>query len=103
MDKLYINAQQLLEDSYRLAWQVYQSGYRPNYIVGVWRGGAPVGIAVQELLDVVGVDSDHIAIRTSYQGQPSYSKMVDKADSIRAHGLRYLHERVCEHHSMLNL
>jgi len=27
--------------------------------------------------------------------------MVDKAESIRAHGLRYLHERVCEHHTML--
>ena len=27
--------------------------------------------------------------------------MVDQADSIRAHGLRYLHERVCAEHSML--
>ena len=27
--------------------------------------------------------------------------MVDSAKSIQAHGLRYLHERVCEHHSML--
>ena len=47
MSKRYIQAQQLLEDSYQLAWQVFESGYRPNYIVGVWRGGAPVGIAVQ--------------------------------------------------------
>lgn len=60
-----------------------------------------MGIAVQEGLDHFGVKTDHIAIRTSYKGQPSYSKMVDKADRIRAHGLRYLHERVCEHHSML--
>ena len=64
MEKRYIQAQQLLEDSYRLAWNIFQSGYRPNYIVGVWRGGAPIGTAVQEFLDVLGVESDHIAIRT---------------------------------------
>ena len=66
MEKHFIQSQQLLRDSFELAWQVYDSGYRPNYIVGVWRGGAPIGIAVQEFLDVLGVKSDHIAIRTSY-------------------------------------
>ena len=55
MDKLFIKADKLLEDSFKLAWEVYESGYRPNYIIGVWRGGAPVGIAVQEFLDVLGV------------------------------------------------
>ena len=65
MEKHYIGAAELLEDSYKLAWKVYESGYRPNYLVGVWRGGAPVGIAVQELLHVLGLPSDHIAIRTS--------------------------------------
>ena len=49
MRKLFIDSNQLLEDSFQLAWKVYKSGFRPNYIVGVWRGGAPVGIAVQEL------------------------------------------------------
>ena len=66
MEKHYIRADELLEDSFKLAWNVFESGYRPNYIVGVWRGGAPIGIAVQELLKVLGVNSDHIAIRTSY-------------------------------------
>ena len=49
MEKYFIGADQLLEDSFNLAWNIYESGYKPNYIVGVWRGGAPVGIAVQEL------------------------------------------------------
>ena len=62
MDKLFIKADKLLEDSFKLAWEVYESGYRPNYIIGVWRGGAPVGIAVQEFLDVLGVASDHIKV-----------------------------------------
>ena len=65
MEKLFIDSNQLLKDSFKIAWNVYESGFRPNYIVGVWRGGAPIGIAVQELLDVLGVKSDHIAIRTS--------------------------------------
>ena len=69
MKKTFIQADELLKDSFELAWQVYESGYRPDYIVGVWRGGAPIGIAVQEFLDVLGIDSDHIAIRTSsYSG-----------------------------------
>ena len=65
MDKLFIKSDDLLKDSFQLAWKVYESGFKPNYIVGVWRGGAPVGIAVQELLHVLGISSDHIAIRTS--------------------------------------
>ena len=45
MNKVFISAQDLLEDSFKLALKVYESGFRPDYIVGVWRGGAPVGIA----------------------------------------------------------
>jgi len=51
--KQYISAQQLLDDSFNLAIKVLKSDYRPNFIAGVWRGGAPVGIAVQELLAIL--------------------------------------------------
>ena len=101
MKKTYVAANDLLLDSFQLATDVYRSGFRPDFLVGLWRGGSAVGIAVQEGLDHFGCSTDHIAIRTSYRGQDSYSQMVDSAGSIRAHGLRYLHERVCEHHSML--
>ena len=101
MQKKYVAANDLLLDSFRLATRIVDSGFRPDFLVGLWRGGSGVGIAVQEGLEHFGVKTDHIAIRTSYRGQKSYSKMVRKAGSIRAHGLRYLHERVCEHHSML--
>ena len=77
MKKTYIQADKLLEDSFLLAWKIYESGYLPNYIVGVWRGGAPIGIAVQEFLDVIGIQSDHIAIRTSsYTGIGQRSKEI---------------------------
>ena len=101
MKKTFVAANDLLLDSFQLAANIYESGFRPDFLVGLWRGGSAVGIAVQEGLDHFGVKTDHIAIRTSYRGQATYSEMVDSADTIRAHGLRYLHERVCEHHSML--
>lgn len=65
MHKQYISAQQLLEDSFRLGLAIYDSGFRPDCIVGIWRGGAPVGIAVHELFDALGADCDHQAIRTA--------------------------------------
>lgn len=96
MQKSFISAQQLLEDSFRLALNVYQSGFRPDYIVGVWRGGAPVGIAVQELLHVLGIESDHIAIRTS-----SYTGIGERSKQVKVHGLNYLIRRVEAEQSLL--
>lgn len=96
LEKIFINSQQLLDDSFKLALQVYESGYRPNYIVGVWRGGAPVGIAVQELLDVLGVESDHIAIRTS-----SYTGIGERSRHVKVHGLTYVIKRLHSEDSLL--
>ena len=87
MDKTYITAQQLLEDSFRLAHQVYTSGFKPHFIVGIWRGGAPVGIAVQEFFEFKGIETDHISVRTS-----SYYGINKQAKKIRVHGLHYLIE-----------
>lgn len=101
MHKTFIAANDLLLDSFQLAANIREAGFRPDFLVGLWRGGSAVGIAVQEGLEYFGVKTDHIGIRTSYRGQQSYSSMVDKAGSIRAHGLRYLHERICAHHSLL--
>jgi len=101
MKKTYIAANDLLLDSFQLAVNIVDSGFKPDFLVGLWRGGSAVGIAVQEGLEFLGCKTDHIAIRTSYRGQDDYSEMVNKADSIRAHGLRYLHERVCAENSML--
>ena len=96
MDKLFIQSEELLKDSFNLAWQVYESGYRPNYIIGVWRGGAPIGIAVQEFLDVLGVPSDHIAIRTSHY------KGIDLRDSqVQVYGLNYIIKQVESEDSLL--
>jgi len=94
MHKRFIDEQDLLEDSYRLAVKIHQSGFRPNFIVGVWRGGSTVGIYVQECLQYLGLETDHIAIRTSYRGHDDYFRQLERGSEMRAHGLQYLLENM---------
>lgn len=101
MNKRFIAANDLLLDSFQLAVNICEAGFKPDFLVGLWRGGSAVGIAVQEGLDFFGIKTDHIGIRTSYTGLVDYSKMVDKAESIRVHGLQYLLENLCAEHSLL--
>lgn len=83
--KTFISADSLLRDSIRLGLQVVRSGFRPSFLVGIWRGGAPIGIAVQEVLEYNGIDCDHIAIRTS-----SYTGIDQQARTVRVHAVDYL-------------
>lgn len=89
MEKLYVSAQALLEDSVKLGLQILKSGFKPTFTVGIWRGGTPVGIAVQELLDYFGITTDHIAIRTSY-----YLGIGKRDKNTRVHGLDYIVENI---------
>jgi uncharacterized protein len=96
MEKHFITANELLIDSFKLAELMYRQGYRPHFIVGVWRGGSPVGIAVQEFLECVGVATDHIAIRTS-----SYMGINQQDKEVRVHGLDYIIKHVNAEHELL--
>lgn len=84
-EKRYLTAQELLMDSFELGLRIFKSGFKPSFIIGVWRGGTPVGIAVQEILDHLGVKTDHIAIRTS-----SYLGIKKRDKTVRVHGLEYV-------------
>lgn len=95
-EKLYLSAQQLLEDSFRLGAKIIQDGFRPTIIIAIWRGGTPMGIAVQELLAYHGIDTDHIAIRTS-----SYSGIDGRSSNIRVHGMNYLIKNCHQEDSLL--
>ena len=85
MNKIYLTAQGLLEDSFKLAHQVLVSGFEPTFIIAVWRGGAPIGIAVQEFLHFHDIHADNIAIRTS-----SYSGIDNQSRQVKVSGLDYL-------------
>jgi hypoxanthine phosphoribosyltransferase len=88
MDKTVLSARDLLEDSFRLGVKILESGFEPTLIIAIWRGGAPVGMAVQEVLAYCGVESDHIAIRTSsYVG-------VDERGEVAVHGLNYIIKKI---------
>jgi len=88
MNKTVLTAQELLEDSFRLGVKILESGFEPTLIVAIWRGGTPVGMAVQEILSYCGVEADHIAIRTSsYVG-------VDQRGAVAVHGLNYIIQKI---------
>ena len=89
MNKIVLSAQDLLEDSFKLGIRVLESGFRPTMIIAIWRGGTPIGIAVQEVMAYCGVESDHIAIRTS-----SYTA-VNKPGAVTVHGLNYIVKKIC--------
>lgn len=100
--KHYVTETDLLQDAYRLGVQIADSGFRPTFIVGLWRGGSVVGIAVQECLQYIGIPTDHISIRTSYRGLASYQQMVDNPETeIRIHGTQYLLDTLDRDDSLL--
>ena len=86
--KTYLNAEELLKDSFNLGLKILESEFRPDFIIGVWRGGTPIGIAVQEILEFYGQKSDHIAIRTS-----SYVGMQQQRE-VKVHGLEYVIDNI---------
>ena len=77
MEKTFLKAEDLLRDSYELGLRILESGYRPTFIVGVWRGGTPVAIAVQEVLELCNCPTNHFAIRTS-----SYDAQNRQTDTV---------------------
>ncbi len=86
LQKHFISPAELLADAWHLAWQVFESGFRPDHLIGIWRGGTPVAVAVHELLRVLGVDAAHGAVNArSYQGIARRGERVeiDALEAIR--------------------
>ena len=95
-EKRYLDAQQLLEDGMSLGMEVFNSGFHPTFIVAIWRGGAPIGIAVQEVLQLQGIKADHIAIRTS-----SYQGIDGRAGEVHVYSMNYLIKNVRHNDKLL--
>jgi hypoxanthine phosphoribosyltransferase len=86
MSKRHITPQELLELSYALGKKVYDDDFKPNWLVALWRGGTPIGIAVQEFLAYKDIQTNHVAIRTS-----SYEHGV-QGRVVKVHNLHYIIE-----------
>jgi hypothetical protein len=89
VEKLFISPDELLRDSFELARMILRSGLRPTFLVAMWRGGAPIGIAVQEVLEYHGIHADHIPIRTS-----AYTGIANETPVVRVHATDYLVSRL---------
>lgn len=68
-DKIYLNAQEFLRDTWRLAKKIQDSGWRPDVLMALWRGGAGPGAAIHEYLKANGIGMRHIPVKcSSYTG-----------------------------------
>lgn len=83
--KRWIGAAELLQDAWRLARCVIDSGYAPTLLIGLWRGGAPIAVAVHEALAWRGQRCEHLPLRTTL-----YSGIDERAPGVRIHGLAAL-------------
>lgn len=102
MKKKFLDEETLILDSFKLGVQIFESGFKPTFIVGLWRGGSAVGIYVQECLQTLGVETNHLSLRTSYRGQPYYHESVASPDAeLRVHGTQYLLEHLNASDSLL--
>ena len=102
MKKKYLDEETLILDSFKLGVNIFESGFKPTFIVGLWRGGSSVGIYVQECLQTLGIETNHISLRTSYRGQPYYHESVASPDAeLRVHGTRFLLENLNADDSLL--
>lgn len=86
--KRFITPDKLRVVSFGLAARVLQSELRPTFLVALWRGGATIGCYVHEYLGYKGIESDHIAIRTS-----RYTGVDCAAEEVIVHNLTYLKEQ----------
>ena len=76
-EKHYINATEFLHDSWRLAAMIRRSGWRPDFLVGLWRGGAPVAVAIHEFLAATDWSVQHIPLKCA-----SYTDIGENAGEV---------------------
>ena len=64
MKKIFIDANSLLIDSFKLAALVWKDNYRPTVMVIIGRGGAPIGIALHEFFWYQGWEASLATIKS---------------------------------------
>ena len=88
MRKRFIGEEEMLLDAFRLAVRIFDSAYRPSRILGVWPGGAVVGVYVHECLRHLGVTSDHCPLRVVPATDAVKDNTGDGHDTVQ--GLQHL-------------
>ena len=94
-DTLVVDANGYLADCFRLARRIWDDGYRPDFLIALWRGGAPPGIVIHEYFRSQGHDPYHTAIRTRSL------ESVRGADGFDIKGLEHVIDAVDAEHRLL--
>jgi len=82
-DKVFIDADTLLLDSFKLARKVFDDGFIPTHCLTIWRGGSPIGIAVLEFFRFKGIYPFHTIVKTeSYKGRIKKNLKIEGLSNI---------------------
>ncbi|MDA3925472.1 MAG: phosphoribosyltransferase family protein [Kiritimatiellae bacterium] len=84
-EKIYLSAEDYHIASFKLAHMIIKSGWEPDDMIALWRGGAPVGVIVHEFLHYHGLQPRHRTLKChSYTGIKSRHNEVifENADDI---------------------
>ncbi len=102
IEKVFVSAEDLLRDSFELALRIHESDFHPSFILGVWRGGTPVGIAVQEVLETLDCPTNHFAIRTaSYGARTTSFDGAEVLPEVKVYGLQHVVDVIDSEDSLL--
>jgi len=83
-EKEYIDPASLQRDAFLLAARIYASGFRPDVVLVVWRGGTPIGLVVHEFLQYKGIRTYHAALKAeSYSGiEQNHEPRIEHLESV---------------------
>ena len=95
MKKIYLGADQLLNDSFILAEKILTSKFIPDLVVGIWRGGSPVAIAIVEVFGYAGIEVEHLPLKAA-----SYSGIAQRS-GVKLTGLDMITDSLDKHGKLL--
>lgn len=95
-DKLFVSARQLNIDSVHLGRKVWSDGFRPDFLIGIWRGGTPPGIIIHEYFRMKGIEPYHTTIKTQ-----SYRGMKRGDGGVEIKGLEHVIDVIESDHQLL--
>lgn len=89
VEKLYVDITALRTFSFLLAKMILEGEFYPDFMIALWRGGASIGMYTHEMFNWMGLNTDHIAIRTS-----KYHGIDQASETVEVHNLGYAKDRL---------
>lgn len=84
-NKIYLTDPMYMLESQKLAMDVIKSGFIPDLLIGLWRGGAEPALYMHEVFKAKGFKPDHIAVKTSRHPSPVEAVEPGDLEYLRNH------------------